>query len=68
MFLEMTCECGAAFQSEADDNDMLLMLWGQSFVNAHQAHGFMSKPKGEDTPEKTKRYDIIYKEDKEKEI
>ena len=68
MFIEMSCECGASVQADAEDNETLVMVWGHSFVNAHQSHGYMAKPTIADAEEKMKRYDVIYKEEREKEL
>jgi len=68
MFIEMTCNCSASFQADASDNDTLVMVWAQSFVNAHQSCGFMTKPFVETAEEKMKRYDVIYREPREKEL
>ena len=68
MFIEMTCNCTASFQAEAEENDTLVMIWAHSFVNAHQGCGFMTKPVSEEPEEKMKRYDVIYKEEREKEL
>jgi hypothetical protein len=68
MFIEMSCNCEASFQADAPDNDTLLLVWAQSFVNAHNACGFMTKPLSTDVEEKMKRYDLIYKEEREKEL
>jgi hypothetical protein len=68
MFIEMSCNCEASFQVDVPDNDTLLLLWAQSFVNAHNECGFMTKPMQRDIEEKMKRYDVIYKEEREKEL
>jgi len=67
MFIEMSCSCGASFQSEAENNESVALMWGHRFVNAHQGCGFMSHAKDE-YEEKTKRYDITYKEQRENEL
>ena len=67
MFIEMSCNCEASFQAECDDNDTVVMLWAHSFVNAHTDCGFMTKSKSE-TEEKYQRTDVIYKEEREKEL
>ena len=64
----MSCNCEASFQADAPDNDTLLLVWAQSFVNAHNGCGFMTKPLSQDVEEKMKRYDVIYKEEREKEL
>ena len=66
-FIEMSCKCETSFQADLEDNDTLLLLWAQSFVNAHKECGFMSSIQT-DLPEKTVRYDVMYKEQKEKEL
>jgi len=68
MFVEMTCPCGASFQMDAGDNTSIVELWAHSFVNAHHECGYMSTPLRADTEEKMKRYDVIYKEPREKEL
>ena len=67
MFVEMTCKCEASFQADSDDNELLVTLWASSFVNAHRDCGYMTKPV-EEVEEKMKRYDVIYKEQREKEL
>jgi hypothetical protein len=57
MFIEMSCNCMASFQAEAEDADNLVLTWANSFVQAHRGCGFMN-PLNTDSPEKTKRYDI----------
>ncbi|CAB4174836.1 hypothetical protein UFOVP965_84 [uncultured Caudovirales phage] len=68
MFIEMSCNCSASFQADIPETDTLLLVWAQSFVNAHNECGFMTKPIAVDVEEKLKRYDIIYKEKREKEL
>ena len=68
MFIEMSCNCEASFQADAPDNDTLLFVWAHAFVNAHSECGFMTKPLQRDLEEKMKRYDVIYKEVREKEL
>jgi hypothetical protein len=67
MFVEMTCKCEASFQADSDNNELLVMVWANSFVNAHKECGYMTKGV-EDAEEKMKRYDVIYKELREKEL
>lgn len=67
MFVEMSCNCGATLQVDSEENDTLPLVWGQRFINAHQDCGFMSKAK-EEIEEKTKRYDITPKEQRENEL
>ena len=62
MFIEMTCNCTASFQADAEENDTLVMVWAHSFVNAHKDCGYMTKAKPDDIEEKMKRYDVIYKD------
>lgn len=67
-FVEMTCKCEASFQAElSEENETLVMLWAQSFVESHRECGFMkgSKP---DESEKYRVDDVMYKERKKKEI
>jgi len=68
MFIEMSCSCTASFQADVGESDTLLLVWAQSFVNAHNECGFMTKPLTQDVEEKMKRYDVIYKEEREKEL
>jgi hypothetical protein len=68
MFIEMSCSCTASFQADVGESDTLLLVWAQSFVNAHNDCGFMTKPLPQDVEEKMKRYDVIYKEEREKEL
>ena len=42
-------------------------MWGHRFATAHTDCGFMVKAQ-EESEEKTKRYDIIYKEQRENEL
>lgn len=67
MFIEMSCNCGAQYQADSVENELLITLWGQRFVNAHQDCGFVSRVV-EEEKEKTKRYDIEYKEHKQNEL
>jgi hypothetical protein len=67
MFIEMSCNCEASFQFECEDNDTLALVWAHSFVNAHTDCGFMTKGKSE-AEEKFQRSDVIYKEEREKEL
>ena len=60
MFVEMSCSCGASFQTDSEQQT-LAMMWATSFVSAHQACGYMSKPY-EEQEERTKRYNITPKE------
>ena len=64
----MTCTCSASFVAELPDNDLLVMAWAQSFVETHKECGFMKNPTGLDYEEKMRRYDVIYKEEREKEL
>lgn len=66
-FIEMSCKCEASFQADIQDSDNLVLLWAQSFVSAHRECGFMTSI-NTDLPEKTVRYDLMYKEEKEKEL
>lgn len=64
----MSCTCGASFQTDSENNDTLAMLWANKFVAAHVDCGYMSKSNEVESEEKMKRYDIIYKEPREKEL
>ena len=68
MFIEMSCNCSASFQADVTESDTLLLVWAQSFVNAHNACGYMTKPLTQSIEEKMQRYDLIYKEEREKEL
>lgn len=67
MFIEMSCSCGASFQTDSDENETVVLMWGHQFVSAHQECGFMSKAQ-EQVEEKTKRYDVTHKEQRENEL
>jgi hypothetical protein len=67
-YIEMTCTCGASFQYDSD-NETRLDLLSQQFVNQHHECGYMAKPYvNRERQEKTVRYDVTYKEPKEKEL
>lgn len=66
-FIEMTCKCDASFQAEIENNDTIVLLWAQSFVESHRSCGFMN-PTLTDETEKYHNNDIMYKDRKEKEI
>ena len=66
-FIEMSCKCEASFQADIEDSDTLMLLWAQSFVTAHRECGFMSSIRT-DVQEKTVQYDVMYKEQREKEL
>jgi hypothetical protein len=68
MFIEMTCKCEASFQADTSDNETLAMVWAQSFINAHHECGYMTKPQVQNDEEKMRRLDVIYKDQKEKEL
>lgn len=68
MFIEMTCNCTASFQADIAESDTLLLVWAHSFVNAHSGCGFMTKPMPVEVEEKMRRYDVIYQEEREKEL
>jgi hypothetical protein len=68
MFIEMSCNCSASFQADTTDNETLAMVWAQSFVNAHNGCGYMTKQKTFEVEEKMQRLDVIYKEEREKEL
>ena len=67
MFIEMSCSCGASFQSDSNENETLALMWGHRVATAHTDCGFMVKAQ-EEVEEKTKRYDITYKEQRENEL
>lgn len=60
MFVEMSCACGASFQTDSEQ-ETLTMMWATSFVAAHQECGYMSKPYSESN-EITKKFNIAPKE------
>jgi|APCry1669192269_1035402.scaffolds.fasta_scaffold00635_23 hypothetical protein len=67
MYIDMNCSCTASFSVDSDENDTLAMLWANQFINSHQSCGFMTKatmPVEESAPS----YEIIYKEQREKEL
>lgn len=64
----MTCKCDASFQIETTENETLAMVWAQSFVNTHAECGYIGKPNFDTNLEKMKRIDIMYKEEREKEL
>lgn len=68
MFFELGCSCEAVFQVEVEDRDEEIWLMAQRFINAHIECGYMN-PVKQDTPEKTKRYNITLdkRDKKEKE-
>lgn len=67
-YIEMTCTCGASFQYDSD-NETRLDLLSQQFVNQHHECGYMEKPYvNRERQEKPVRYDVTYKEPKEKEL
>lgn len=67
-FIEMSCKCEASFQAElSDDNETLVTLWAQSFVESHRDCGFMNPFKPNES-EKYSSNDVMYKERKKKEI
>jgi hypothetical protein len=68
MFIEMSCNCSASFQADVTESDTLLLVWAQSFVNAHNECGYMTKPLTQSVEEKMQRYDLIYKEEREEEL
>ena len=65
MFVEMTCQCMATFQVEADDNETMVIGWAQQFVEAHKPCGYMSGLNTMDKQEQTKRYTINNKQKEE---
>jgi hypothetical protein len=67
-FIEMTCKCESSFQADlSEDSETLIMLWAQSFVEAHKECGFMNNHKSNDY-EKYRVTDVMDKERKKKEI
>jgi hypothetical protein len=68
MFIEMSCNCEASFQIDSAENETLGLIWAQSFINAHNTCGYMTRPLAQEIEEKMKRYDVIYKEEREKEL
>jgi hypothetical protein len=68
MFIEMSCNCEASFQIDTAENETLGLIWAQSFINAHNSCGYMTRPLAQEIEEKMKRYDVIYKEEREKEL
>lgn len=68
MFIEMSCRCDSSFQVDTEENETLMMVWAHAFVNAHNECGYMTKPITQNSEEKTQRYDVIYKEEREKEL
>jgi hypothetical protein len=38
----MTCKCGASFEVDTYEDDMLATLWAQRFVDGHKLCGFMA--------------------------
>ena len=44
------------------------MVWAQSFLNAHRECGYMTGLPVHNEEEKMRRLDVIYKEQKEKEL
>lgn len=63
MFVEMSCSCGASFQTDSEQ-ETLALLWATSFVSAHQGCGYMSKPY-EEQDETTKRFNIAPRKEQE---
>lgn len=66
-FIEMTCKCDASFQADLENNENVVLLWAQSFVESHRACGFMNPATYTDA-EKYRRSDVMYKERPKKEI
>lgn len=66
-FIEMTCNCSASFQYETA-NDTRLELMSEAFRLAHLECNYMNKYTEVRGEEKTQRYDVIYKEPREKEL
>ena len=63
MFVEMTCNCGASFQMDVETSESTLMMFAHKFTTSHELCGYMA-PTAQDISEKTKRYDITYRERK----
>ena len=42
MLVSMTCKCGADFQVDTRNNELLASMWAQQFITAHGACGFMA--------------------------
>lgn len=68
MFIEMSCKCESSFQIDTSENETLGMVWAQSFLNAHNECGYMTSIPVQNDEEKMRRLDVIYKEQKEKEL
>jgi hypothetical protein len=68
MFIEMSCKCESSFQIDTSENETLGMVWAQSFLNAHRECGYMTSLPIQNEEEKMRRLDVIYKEQKEKEL
>ena len=68
MFIEMSCKCESSFQIDTSENETLAMVWAQSFLNAHRECGYMTGIPIQNDEEKMRRLDVIYKEQKEKEL
>lgn len=68
MFIEMSCKCESSFQIDTSENETLGMVWAQSFLNAHSECGYMASIPIQNDEEKMRRLDVIYKEQKEKEL
>ena len=67
MFFEMMCNCSATFQLDADDEHAdAAWLMARRFANAHTSCGFMT-PIVMDQPEKTRRYEISERRERETE-
>jgi len=58
MYIDMNCSCTASLSVDSEDNDTLVMLWANQFINAHQSCGYILQP-AQEVEEKTKRYDGI---------
>jgi len=63
----MTCNCSASFQYETD-NDLRLELMSEAFRLAHVECNYMNNYSSPREEEKTQRYDVTYKEPREKEL
>jgi hypothetical protein len=66
-FVSMDCNCGASFQYETE-NESRLDLMSEAFRNAHSECNYMTQYARPNEVEKMHRYDITYKEPREKEL
>lgn len=66
-FIEMTCNCTASFQYETT-NELRLDILSEAFRAAHRECNYMGTSYINNEQEKLQRYDVTYKEPKEKEL